>query len=98
MLSWMQVRIELEFQSGADSPAQATGRLTLITNAMAREIVVGKHGKAEAVTYIDRTTRTEKQVHARCFVLAASTCESHVCCSIPALIFSPTVWPILPGL
>jgi len=57
-------------------PAQVTGRLTLITNAMAREIVVGKNGKCEAVSYIDRTTRTEQRVHARSFVLAASTCES----------------------
>jgi choline dehydrogenase-like flavoprotein len=57
-------------------PAQATGRLTLITNAMAREIVVSKDGRAEAVSYIDRTTRMEKRVHARSFVVAASTCES----------------------
>jgi choline dehydrogenase-like flavoprotein len=57
-------------------PAQATGRLTLLTNAMAREIVVGKDGKAEAVAYIDRKTRTDKREHARSFVLAASTCES----------------------
>jgi choline dehydrogenase-like flavoprotein len=57
-------------------PAQATGRLTLITNAMAREIVVGKGGKAEAVAYMDRKTRTDKRVQARSFVLAASTCES----------------------
>ncbi|MGA2427658.1 MAG: GMC family oxidoreductase [Candidatus Acidiferrum sp.] len=57
-------------------PAQATGRLTLITNAMAREIVVGKDGRAEAVSYIDRTTKTEMRVHARSFVVAASTCES----------------------
>ena len=56
--------------------AQATGRLTLITNAMAREIVVSKNGKAEAVSYIDRTTRRERQVHARSVVVAASTCES----------------------
>jgi choline dehydrogenase-like flavoprotein len=57
-------------------PAQATGRLTLITSAMAREIIAGKNGKAEAVSFIDRTTRSEKQVRARSFVLAASTCES----------------------
>jgi len=57
-------------------PAQATGRLTLITNAMAREIVVDKEGKAAAVSYIDKTTRSEKQVHARAFVVAASACES----------------------
>ena len=57
-------------------PAMATGRLTLITNAMAREIVVGKNGKAEAVSYIDKTTRMEKRVQARAFVLGASSCES----------------------
>jgi choline dehydrogenase-like flavoprotein len=57
-------------------PAEATGRLTLITNAMAREIVIAKDGNAEAASYIDRTTREEKRVHARSFVVAASTCES----------------------
>jgi choline dehydrogenase-like flavoprotein len=58
------------------APAQATRRMTLLTNAMAREIVVAKNGRAEAVSYIDRTTKTEKRVHARSFVVAASTCES----------------------
>ena len=57
-------------------PAQATGRFTLIPNAMAREIVVGKDGKAQAVSYIDKATRTEKRVHAKAFVVAASACES----------------------
>src|SRR5881398_2604261 len=57
-------------------PAQSTGRLTLIANAMAREIVVGKDRKAQAVSYIDKTTRTEKRVNAKAFVVAASACES----------------------
>jgi choline dehydrogenase-like flavoprotein len=57
-------------------PALATGRLTLITNAMAREILVNKDGQASGVSYIDKTTRTEQQVRAKAFVLAASTCES----------------------
>jgi choline dehydrogenase-like flavoprotein len=57
-------------------PAVATGRLTLITGAMAREIVVGKDGKAEAVSYIDKATRTEKKVYAKAVVVAASACES----------------------
>ena len=43
---------------------------------MAREIVVGKNGKVEGVSYIDKTTRSEKQVHAKAFVVAASACES----------------------
>jgi choline dehydrogenase-like flavoprotein len=57
-------------------PAMDTGRLTMITNAMAREIVVGKEGRAEAVSYIDKTTRSEKRVNAKAFVVGASACES----------------------
>src|SRR6266481_434895 len=57
-------------------PAMATGKLTLITGAMAREIVVGKDGKAEGVSYIDKATRTEKRIGARAIVVAASACES----------------------
>jgi choline dehydrogenase-like flavoprotein len=57
-------------------PAQKTGRFTLITGAMAREIVVGKDGRAEAVSYIDKNTKTEQRIRARAFVVAASACES----------------------
>jgi choline dehydrogenase-like flavoprotein len=57
-------------------PAIATGRLTLIPNAMAREILVGRDGKAQAVSYVDKTTRQERQIRARAFVIAASACES----------------------
>jgi choline dehydrogenase-like flavoprotein len=57
-------------------PAQKTGRFTLVTNAMAREIIVGKDGKAEAVSYIDKPTRTEKKIYAKAFVVGASACES----------------------
>jgi choline dehydrogenase-like flavoprotein len=57
-------------------PAMQTGRLTLLTGAMAREILVGPDGKASGVSYIDKATRTEKRVHARAVVVAASSCES----------------------
>jgi len=57
-------------------PAMATGKLTMITGAMAREILVGKDRKAEGVSYIDKATRTEKRVYARAVVAAASACES----------------------
>jgi choline dehydrogenase-like flavoprotein len=57
-------------------PAMATGKLTLITGAMAREIVVGKTGKAEAVSYVDKATKNEKRVYAKAVVVAASACES----------------------
>src|SRR5204862_1980124 len=56
--------------------AEKTGRFTLITGAMAREIVVGKDGKAEAVSYVEKSTRTEKKVYAKSFVVGASACES----------------------
>jgi choline dehydrogenase-like flavoprotein len=57
-------------------PALKTGRLTMITGAMARAVVMGKDGKAEGVSYIDKATRTEKRINARGIVLAASACES----------------------
>ena len=57
-------------------PAQQTGRFTLITGAMAREIVLGKNGKAEAVSYIDKATRREQKIYAKAFVIGASACES----------------------
>jgi choline dehydrogenase-like flavoprotein len=57
-------------------PAMKTGKLTMVTGAMAREVLLGKDGKAEGVSYIDKATRTEKRVSARAVVLAASACES----------------------
>jgi len=57
-------------------PALATGRLTLVANAMAREILVSQDGKATGVSYIDKTTGTEQQVRARAVVVGGSTCES----------------------
>ncbi len=56
--------------------AQDTGRFTLIANAMAREILLGKDGKAEAVLYIDKATGSEKRIRAKAFVVAASACET----------------------
>jgi len=57
-------------------PATATGRFTMIANAMAREIVIGDSGRAEAVSYIDKATGSEQRVYAKAVVLAASACES----------------------
>src|SRR6201988_2659825 len=57
-------------------PAMATGKLTLITGARAREIVGNKDGKAEAVSFIDKASRTKKRCLPRAFVVAASACES----------------------
>ena len=57
-------------------PATATGRLTMIANAMAREVVIGANGKLEAVSYIDKSTKSEQRVYAKSVVVAASACES----------------------
>src|SRR6202047_668165 len=58
------------------SPVLGNGKLTLITGAMAREVLVGKDGKAEGVSYIDKATHTERRISARAVVLAASACAS----------------------
>jgi choline dehydrogenase-like flavoprotein len=57
-------------------PALATGRLTLTTGAMVREVLTDAHGRATGVSYIDKATGEERQVRARVVVLAASACES----------------------
>ena len=57
-------------------PAQATGHLTLITRAMAREVTTDDTGLATGVAYIDTATGRENHVRARIVVLAASACES----------------------
>ncbi len=57
-------------------PAQVTGNLEIRTNAMVREVLTDKEGRATGVSYIDKKTRKETQVHAKVVVLAASTCET----------------------
>jgi choline dehydrogenase-like flavoprotein len=57
-------------------PALVTGNLEIVTEAMVREVVMGRNGAAKGVRYIDRRTGAEHQVNARVVVLAASACES----------------------
>src|SRR5260370_21982456 len=57
-------------------PALKTGKLTIFTGAMARELISDSSGKATAVSYVDKETRTEKQIRCRAVVVAASACES----------------------
>jgi choline dehydrogenase-like flavoprotein len=57
-------------------PALATKRLTILANAMAREITVDETGLATGVAYIDKNSGRENHVRARIVVLAASACES----------------------
>ena len=58
------------------APALKSGRLTLLTGAMAREVTLGKDGRASGVTYIDKATGGDRHIEARVVVLAASAFES----------------------
>ncbi|MBU6301967.1 MAG: GMC family oxidoreductase [Verrucomicrobia bacterium] len=57
-------------------PALATGNLDIITDAMVREVVMGKDGRAAGVHYIDKPTRRDRVVKAKVVILAASACET----------------------
>ena len=57
-------------------PALATGKLRLVTGAMAREVLTDAEGRCTGVSYVDTATGKVKEVRAKVVVLAASTCES----------------------
>ena len=57
-------------------PALKTGRLTLVTGAMAREVTTDESGKATGVTWIGTSDGSEHHTRARIVVLAASACET----------------------
>src|SRR4029077_10358878 len=57
-------------------PALASGNLDIVTDAMVREVTVGKDGKATGVEYVEKKTRKPMSAKARVVVLAASGCES----------------------
>ncbi|HTI38339.1 MAG TPA: GMC family oxidoreductase [Vicinamibacterales bacterium] len=57
-------------------PAMKTGRLTLITDAMAREVTIGDDALVNGVAYIDKKTGRDNHARARVVVLAASACET----------------------
>ena len=58
------------------APALQTGKLTLQTNAMVREVTLGADGLANGVSYIDKNTGMDSHVNARVVVLAASALET----------------------
>ncbi|WP_432142649.1 GMC oxidoreductase [Streptomyces sp. bgisy084] len=57
-------------------PAQATGNLTTVCNAMVSRVDIDATGRATGVTYNDRETGAEFSVTGRAVVLAAGTCSS----------------------
>lgn len=56
-------------------PAMGTGKLKIITQAMARE-VTNKNSNATGVSYVSKEDGQEYKVRANIVLLAASTCES----------------------
>jgi choline dehydrogenase-like flavoprotein len=57
-------------------PAMQTGRVQVLTHAMARELITDDAGRVTAVSYVDKTTGAERRVRCRTVVLAAAACES----------------------
>ncbi|WP_367890835.1 GMC family oxidoreductase [Ferruginibacter sp.] len=57
-------------------PAIKSGNLKVITNAMVREVTVGKDGLAKGVSYISKDDMLEYQVEGGIVILAASACSS----------------------
>jgi len=56
--------------------AEASGNLDLRTNAVAKNVLVDREGKASGVAYIDRASRLEYEVRGRAVVVAASCLET----------------------
>src|SRR3546814_20983017 len=57
-------------------PAIKTGNLKVVPNAMVREVITDKDGKATGVSYISKEDLQEYQVQGAIVILAASACES----------------------
>nr|WP_199158734.1 GMC family oxidoreductase [Pedobacter sp. ASV2] len=57
-------------------PAVKTGNLTVITDAMVREVITDKDGTAKGVSYVNRKDLQEYQVNGKLVILGASACES----------------------
>jgi len=56
--------------------ALATGRLTLRTNALVRQIDVDGEGRASGVTFVDRVTRRDHSIRARFVVVGCGAIET----------------------
>jgi choline dehydrogenase-like flavoprotein len=56
--------------------ALATGRLTLRTNALVRQLLVGADGLVRAASIVDRKTKGDEEVRARLFVVSCGSIES----------------------
>jgi choline dehydrogenase-like flavoprotein len=57
-------------------PALASGNLTIVTDAMAREVTVDRQGRATGVHYIDKRTRRDRHAAGRAVIVAAGAGET----------------------
>lgn len=57
-------------------PALDTGRLDILTDAMASEVTLNAKAQARGVRFIDKTTGGEHEARGRVVALAASACET----------------------
>jgi choline dehydrogenase-like flavoprotein len=56
--------------------AEKTGNFTLLSNKLARELLVDREGKVRAVSVIDTGTRKEEEVRAKIFAVSCASIES----------------------
>jgi choline dehydrogenase-like flavoprotein len=57
-------------------PAMQTGRVTVLANSMAHQLITDASGRVRAVAYIDKNTGQERQIQCRTVVLSAAAPES----------------------
>ena len=57
-------------------PALASGKLDILTDAMAHEITLNRQGLATGINFVDKKSGNQCHANARVVVLAASACES----------------------
>jgi len=56
--------------------AQRTGNFTLISNRLARELLVDREGKVRAVSVVNTATHREEEIQARMFAVCCASVES----------------------
>jgi choline dehydrogenase-like flavoprotein len=57
-------------------PALKTGKVDVVANAMAREVLTNKEGLATGVSYVNKEDMNEYQVTGKVVIVAAGACES----------------------
>jgi choline dehydrogenase-like flavoprotein len=57
-------------------PALTTGKLRILHDSVAREVVVSKENRVTGVRYVNRETRAEGEVNARCVVVCCACVQS----------------------